>query len=66
MKEICFSKNLKMLRKSSNMTQCFLADMLSVDQRTISAWENGICEPSFELLLKLCEIFDQSFDEILT
>lgn len=48
------------------MTQKSLADMIGVDQRTISAWEKGICEPSFALLNKLCEIFDETFDGILT
>jgi len=32
----------------------------------VSAWENGICEPSYALLARLCEIFDESFDGILT
>ncbi len=39
---------------------------MGVDQRTISAWENGICEPDFRLLAKLCEVFDESFDNMLT
>jgi DNA-binding XRE family transcriptional regulator len=49
-----------------NMTQKQLAGILAVDQRTISAWERGICEPSFALLAKLCELFDETFDGILT
>ena len=65
-KEIRFSENLKALRKGMNMTQWQLADLLGVDQRTISAWEHGICEPSFDLLSTLCEIFDETFDGILT
>ncbi len=48
------------------MSQKKLAQLLGVDQRTISAWENGVCEPSYTLLAQLCEIFDESFDEILT
>ena len=66
MKTINFSENLRELRISKKLTQKQLADMLSVDQRTISAWEKGICEPSFSMLLKLCEIFDETFDNILT
>jgi DNA-binding XRE family transcriptional regulator len=49
-----------------NMTQKQLAGALAVDQRTISAWERGVCEPSFALLSKLCELFDETFDGILT
>ena len=48
------------------MVQKRLAEELGVDQRTVSAWENGICEPSYVLLARLCEIFDESFDGILT
>lgn len=65
MKEIKFAENLKTLRQSKKLTQKKLAEMLAVDQRTISAWEKGICEPSFQLLAKLCEIFDETFDNIL-
>ncbi|MBE7078137.1 MAG: helix-turn-helix transcriptional regulator [Clostridiales bacterium] len=66
MKKIRFSENLKSLRTIAKLTQKDLAKMVDVDQRTISAWENGICEPSFTMLSKLCEIFKESFDDILT
>ena len=66
MKSIRFSENLRELRTEKKLTQKQLADILKVDQRTISAWEKGICEPSFSMLLKLCELFDETFDNILT
>ena len=66
MKEIRFAENLKLLRKSKKMSQTELAKLLQVDQRTVSAWENDICQPSFEMLSKLCEVFDETFDSILT
>ncbi len=66
MKEIRFAENLKLLRKSKNMSQTELAKLLQVDQRTVSAWENDVCQPSFEMLSKLCEVFDETFDSILT
>lgn len=66
MKTINFAENLRSLRTSKNLTQKQLAEMLCVDQRTVSAWEKKVCEPSFALLLKLCEIFDESFDNLLT
>ena len=64
--DIRFKENLRQLRQSKSLTQKQLADLLNVDQRTISAWEKGICEPSFSLLLKLCEIFEEDFNGILT
>ena len=63
--ELNFQDNLKFLRKNKGLTQSELAKILNVDQRTVSAWEKGVCEPSFLMLAKLCEIFNQTFDEIL-
>lgn len=57
---------LKLLRKSKKLSQTELAKLLQVDQRTVSAWENDVCQPSFEMLSKLCEVFDETFDSILT
>ena len=65
-KKIKFAENLKALRRVAGITQKQLAGVLEVDQRTISAWEHGICEPSFTLLAKLCEFFEETFDSILT
>jgi DNA-binding XRE family transcriptional regulator len=66
MTEIHFAENLRTLRRAASMTQKQLANMLEVDQRTVSAWEKQVCEPSFELLAKLCDIFDETFDGILS
>ena len=66
MKEIKFSENLRTLRISKSFSQSQLAKILGVDQRTISAWEKGVCEPNFALLSKICDIFDETFDGILT
>ena len=66
MKKINFAENLKALRKQKGLSQKQLADIVAVDQRTISAWEKGICEPSFAMLAKLCEIFNEDFNNILT
>ena len=63
--EIKFTDNLKNLRQSAKLTQGQLATKLGVDQRTISAWEKGVCEPSFEMLAKLCEIFNEDFNGLL-
>ncbi len=66
MKKIVLAENLKICRQKSNMSQAQLANLVGVDQRTISNWENKVSEPSLEMLAKLCEIFDESFDGILT
>lgn len=66
METIYFAENLKEFRRNLKMSQTELARLLGVDQRTVSNWENKICEPSFEMLGKLCEIFDKSIDDFLT
>lgn len=63
--EIKFSENLKLLRKTHKLTQAQLAEYVGVDQRTISAWEKGICEPNFACIIKLCEIFSETLDGLL-
>ena len=64
--KVNFSENLKSLRKIKKMTQKQLAEILGVDQRTVSAWEKNICEPSFNILAKLCEIFNEDFNSLLS
>ena len=66
MKKITFADNLRSLRKSKKWTQKDLAQKVGVDQRTVSAWENGICEPSYNLLAHLCELFNETFDSMLS
>lgn len=63
---IKFAENLKNLRLEKGFSQSDLAKILGVDRRTVSAWENKICEPSFEILGKLCDVFDESLENILT
>ena len=64
--QVKFAENLRTVRIAKKMTQKDLAVLLGVDQRTVSAWEKGVCEPNFQTLALLCEYFDESFDNILT
>ena len=66
MMSLNFKENLKALRTAKGLTQKELANILGVDQRTVSAWEKGVCEPSFSMLYKLCELFDEDFNGILS
>lgn len=63
---LAFKENLRRLRLEKGITQAQLAQKLGVDQRTISAWEKGVCEPSLSIILTLCEIFDETIEEIVT
>lgn len=66
MVEIKFAENLRNFRTAKKLTQGQIAKILGVDQRTVSAWEKGVCEPSFAVLSKLCEIFEEDFNGLLT
>ena len=59
-------KFLKELRKSKNMTQFQLGELLNYSDKNISKWENGISFPTDpEILKRLSIIFDISFEELL-
>ncbi|MDE7329782.1 MAG: helix-turn-helix domain-containing protein, partial [Clostridia bacterium] len=66
MKELKLAENLKMLRKYKKMSRAELGNLLGVTSTAVSSWENGKREPSLEMLAKICEIFDETFDSILT
>ena len=61
-----FAENLRSLRKSKSWTHENLANRLGVNKRTISAWETGVCEPCIEALIELCNIFDETPENLLT
>ena len=60
-----FKDNLKTLRLFNNLTQQSLADKLGVSFKTISHWESGYSEPSLSFLIKLKEILNVSYEELL-
>lgn len=59
--------NIRFLRKSHRMNQAELAEELGYRSfTTIQKWETGSSEPPVSTLLKLCELFDVSIDEIIS
>ena len=65
MKEIKFKENLRNLRITFGLSQAQLAEKLDVNQRTVSAWEKGVCEPSSTTLTQISELFDETLDALL-
>ncbi|QBP17620.1 MULTISPECIES: helix-turn-helix domain-containing protein [Lactobacillaceae] len=59
------SKTLYKYRKAHHLTQQQLAQKLHVSRKTISNWENGRSEPSFEILKTLSHLYNVSTDELL-
>ena len=58
------ANNLVLLRKHNNLTQSEVASKLQYSDKTISKWETGEIIPSLENLIKLCEIYEVTLDEI--
>lgn len=56
---------IKELRKKKGVKQIELCQLLNVTQGNVSAWENGLWEPSNETLKKLADYFDVSTDYLL-
>ena len=52
-------------RKQLNMTQQQLADRLSVTNKSVSRWENGLNMPDVSLLSELAEILDTDISSLL-
>ena len=54
------------VRRSKNLTQSQLAELVSVEPETISRLERGVAAPSIQRLLILAHALDVSVDELLT
>ena len=57
--------NLKVLRKSKNITQEELAEYIGVSPQTISKWENNNNMPDLSMLPILADFYRISIDELL-
>lgn len=58
-------EKIKELRKTKNLSQETLADVLNVSRQTISKWETGESNPDFDKIVPLCDFFGISTDELL-
>ncbi len=56
--------NIKELRKTADLRQEDLAEVLGVTRQTIIAIENNKYDPTLELAMKISEFFGMSVNEI--
>lgn len=56
---------IKYLRKSKDITQDELADILGVSYQSVSRWETGACYPDMELLPVISDFFGITVDKLL-
>lgn len=60
-----FRANLQHLRATRNMTQEQLAMLLGVSRQSVTKWEAERAYPEMDKLLKLCDIFNCTLDELV-
>ena len=60
-----FAENLKQLRKSKQLSQDDLAEILDVSRQAVSKWEQGIGYPEVEKLLLLSSKLNISLDSLM-
>lgn len=60
-----FCLRLKELRQERSLTQGQVAERIGVTASVVSAYENGIRQPSYEVLLKLVRLYGVSSDYLL-
>ena len=63
---IKIGKYLKMIRKSNGYTQEKLAESIDVSVRYISDIEQDRSMPSYEVLIRICNIFKISLDQVFS
>jgi len=59
------SKRIKELRMQLNMYQKILGEKVGVGQNAIAMYETGKSRPSFEVLVRLAQIFGTTTDYLL-
>ena len=60
-----FGNRLKTLRIKKKLTQQQLADLLGLTKSVISAYENRLRYPAYDVLIKIARIFKVSTDFLL-
>lgn len=61
---IKIGKKLQSIRKSNGYTQEKLAEQIECSTRYIGDIEQDKSKPSYEVLVRICNLFDVSMDEI--
>ena len=60
-----FSQRLKQLRKDKHLTQAQVAQLVGVTPSMISSYETDIRLPSYEVMVRLADVFAVTVDYLL-
>ena len=58
------ANNIKQLREAAGMTQAELAAKMRLTTPSITKWERGRANPTYDNLIQLAEILGVSLDEV--
>lgn len=58
-------KKIELHRKNAKLSQTELANQLYISRQTVSQWENDQTSPTMDNLLRLCEVFGLSLQDLL-
>lgn len=56
--------NIKYYRLKQGLTQSKLAELIGVNQNTISEYESGLYYPAMEIAIKLSEVLNVSINDL--
>ena len=59
------SDRLKELRSEKNLSQAALANLVGISRTAYSNYEQGIREPSIDIIILLCNFFDVPADYLI-
>ena len=60
-----FRENLKYFRKLNKISQKDFAEKMNTTQQRISEWECNKIEPSLYNIIKILNVFEITFDELI-
>ena len=66
MDQIKIGRFIQEKRKEKSITQSELAEKLSITDRAISKWENGICMPDVGTMQELCKILNITINDLFS
>ena len=59
------NKKLKLLRNEKNLSQKQVAEQLGITVSAYSNYEQGIREPSYDILIKIAKLYNVTTDYLL-
>ena len=58
-------ETIRTVRSEKGMSQGDLADALDVSRQSVSKWETDASVPELDKLVKMCDLFGVSLDELV-